>query len=305
MLVQLAPTVNFSWIPRLSVNSATDCADNLRWQADFGTGIITGYAQKETAMVIRQSVLLLIFALALSGCGGGGGGDDDNGIDPSTSMIGTWQPVSATVDGEAVKVSEVMPDTDTEATRWVLVFNQSGTCSFTAYGSTGDTIEVISGTWSSQNQIAPVTTDGETTTIAWTDVGNILTAQYAVDGHQVVAKWVRLIPAPSGHESSMVGTWEAQSVHVNGDEADLADFFGWSTGTRETLELQADGDAYATEWNGDTSVNTMNAEWATGSGVFKMNLEGKTLWGYWEFPLLTLTVLDPENGDTLKMVWTQ
>lgn len=258
-------------------------------------------------MGLRVWVTLSVLAVAIAGCGGGGGGGDDGDqIDPNTSMIGTWQPISATVDDAAVKVSEVMPDTDTEATRWVMVFNQNGTCTFTAYGPTGSVIEVIAGTWSSDNQIAPVTIDGETTQIAWSDMGGLFTARYTVDGHQVVAKWVRISPLPTAHPTDLVKTWTAQQALVNGVSVPLADFFDWQVGvTAQAVDLQSDGDMILTQLTGTNPVASETWSWAASDFVIRIQTaDGKVLWGYVTYPLLQITVLDPSNGDTIKIDWT-
>ncbi len=254
----------------------------------------------------RVCVILSMVVLAIAGCGGGGGGGDDGTqIDPNTSMIGTWQPISATVDGEAVRVSEVMPDTDTPAARWVLVFRQNGTCTFTAYGPSGSVIEDISGTWNSDNQIAPVTIDGQTTRITWSDMGGLLTARYTFEGHQVVAKWVRIAPLPSAHPTDLVNAWIAQQVLVNGVSEPLADFFGWEAGvTAQGMELQADGDLILTQFTGPNPGASETWRWAASNFVIRVDADGKVLWGYYEYPLLQLTLLDPATGDTIKINWS-
>lgn len=256
-------------------------------------------------MGTRICVMLAVLAVAIAGCGGGGGGDDGDQVDPNTSLIGVWQPISATVDGAAVKVSEVMPETDTPATQWVLRFNQNATCAFTAYGPTGNVIETISGTWTSDNGVAPVKIDGETTTITWDDMGNLMTARYTIDGHQVVAKWVRIEPAPTAHPTDLNNMWIAQQVLENGVPKPLADFFEWEAGvTAQGMELQADGDLILTQFTGSTPGASETWSWAASDFVIRINAGGKVLWGYYEYPLLQLSVLDPENGNTIKINWT-
>lgn len=252
-------------------------------------------------------LLLLIGLVALiSGCGGGGGGgDDDGGIDPSTSMIGTWQPISATQDGTATKVLNVMPETNEEPMRWEMEFSQNGTCSFRAYRTNGTLIEAIDGTWSSDNQIAPVVIDGDTTEIHWSDFGNVMTATYTIDGHAIVAKWVRLT-IPTQHETFLVGNWQAQSLELNGASTPLGNFFEWSPGsTAETLDLQSNGTAVFQELADSTVVDTLNETWSTGQGVVKLTYDGSTLWGYWnnQATSLVLVLLDPLTGNTVKLIW--
>lgn len=252
-----------------------------------------------------RSLILIGIVILFAGCGGGGGSKDDGNIDPGTSIIGVWEPISATENGASVKVYEVMPETNIEARRWEMEFRQNATCQFRAYDQNGSMIEAIDGTWSSDNQIAPVILDGDTTTITWSDFGDMMTANYQLDGKPVVAKWARIVPDPTDYEPAWVGKWQAQSVQVNGVAKSLSDYFGWSAGsTFETLELQHGGNAVFKELSGDTVVKSHNEVWATGMNRFFFKNSGITYWGYWEGQVLVYVFLDPQTGDTVKLTWS-
>jgi hypothetical protein len=255
---------------------------------------------------MRQFWMVIAVGLAafvLVGCGAGNGADE-GGVDPNTTLIGIWQPISATRDGIATKVSEIMPDTSFVATRWQLDFRQDGSVTFTAYNAGLASEQAFDGTWSSDNQIAPVSIAGTDLKVAWSDFGNIMTASYSLDGHSVVAKWVRIVPAPTVFESGWIGTWKVQSVEVNGVATSLGAWFNWAGGSNgEQMELQSDGAAIFREMAGATAVNTKNEQWVTGNMVVNITYGGNTFWGYWEGVQLVFTILDPRTGDTVKMTW--
>lgn len=241
-------------------------------------------------------------ALLLPGCGGGGGGGDS--VDPNTSMIGTWQPITATHDGTTVKAYVVMPETTPVATRWEMEFRQNATCAFRAYNASGGLIETFNGTWTSDNGVATVKIAGSTSTIHWSDTGNVMTASYSIEGHAVVAKWARVLPTPADHEAQYVGTWVAQSVAINDNPIAVRLFFGWAAGSDSSrLVIDADGTATGQEMAGDTVVESSAGTWDTHDQVMRWTEGGVAYLGYVDGALLTFVMLDPQTGDAIRIAW--
>lgn len=248
-------------------------------------------------------VVSVLLAGLLAGCGGGGGGDGDGGIDPSVTMLGRWQPTFVTEDATVVPLRDAM-DWDGNWTRVELEFLINATCTLYAYEGT-QLVETITGTWSSESQVAPITFGGETTTITYWEAANLLTGTYTKDGHNYEIKWVKVITLTE-HEAQLVGTWQAAAVKVNGVDTPIADFFEFDPGSDAMrLELQANGTAISREMAGSAVVNTETGTWATGGLEFTLAMLGDETRGYWNVLAgqFVAIFLDPGTGNTIEIRW--
>jgi len=246
-------------------------------------------------------------AIALAGCGGGGGGGggaDDGGvvIDPSTSIIGTWLPIKALEDGTPVRVSTAMMSWDADWTRGEIQLLATGVCTVRGYiNSTLDA--TISGTWSSEAGVAPITLEGVTTSVTWdNDVDNIVNpADFTRNGHDYVTEWVRVVNLTE-HEAQLVSTWEASSVIVNGTSVPVSTYFNMEPQSDSlTLQLLSNGTMITRETDGHIVVTRDSGTWATGGGEITMTLKGTQVRGIWQGASGNI-LLDPA-GDTLALGW--
>jgi hypothetical protein len=260
--------------------------------------------------VKRVLVGFCVFAaIALAGCGGGGGGgggggagDDNGGIDPNTSLIGTWLPVSALEDGNAVRVSTAMMSWDAAWTRGEIQLLATGVCTVRGYiNSTLD--DTISGTWSSDAGVAPIVLGGVTTTVTWENyVENLVdTADFTRNGHNYQTRWVRVVSLAE-HEAQLIRTGTVASATLNGASVPVSTYFGMAPQSDNlTLQLLSDGTMWTREVDGHIVVTRVAGTWATGGGEIIMTLKGEQLRGIWE-GATGATLLDPD-GDTLHLGW--
>jgi len=248
-----------------------------------------------------------LFLVLLAGCGGGGSGGGED-IDPGTSMIGRWQPISAVQDGTTVvPLSTAMMSYGSTWTRGEYEFRQDGTCSL--YGYMGNTlVQTVNGTWNSDNQVAPITLEGVTVDVSWSDgPANVMSANFDRNGHSYQTRWVRVVTV-TGHDLQLVGTWQAAAVEVNGVATPVADFFEFEPGSDAmTIEFQADGDAISREMSGATVVSTENQTWATSEGEFTLTMDSTLGRGYYTpgTVQLVVTFVNPADGSTVEITWNR
>jgi hypothetical protein len=269
-------------------------------------------------LLFMVAAALCIFAL---GCGGsGGGGGDDEEI--NASLVGTWQPVSATEnaeDGTFVQVSDTLPEPDAETTRWQLEFRSNGTVEFRAYYHDETTpVDTFSGTWSSDNQVAPIHLSGmNTITMSWGTFGvgrdgeMVMTGHYVLNGHTYWVKWVRIetLPMPE-HSDALIGTpqmtWRVTEVKENNVVTSASEFFEMPLDAdTETVQFQASGAmVFQPLQSGSPSGDPVNETWSNdGTVAIAFTYDGETYRGYWNIlgPTLVLTVWDTLTGKTVQI----
>ena len=132
--------------------------------------------------------------LLLAGCS-----DDDSPTGPAASqLVGTWQAVSVTVDGQATSLSDGMDWAD-GAVRSVLVLGPSLSLINTEYDASGNILYQSSGTYS---------TSGSTLTLNFTLEDGVPTQETLVATYSITNN--QLTTTLMNEGSSLVIIWSAQ-----------------------------------------------------------------------------------------------
>ncbi|MGC9319082.1 MAG: hypothetical protein ACP5KN_13700 [Armatimonadota bacterium] len=254
-------------------------------------------------------VTLLAVACWLTSCSGGsGGGDGDNGgnggMDPSTPLIGFWQPIDATHNDSIVPVGTAL-DWNATWTNATYRFNQNGSVVVRAYEGATEA-ETLNGQWQTDQGAGDMTVGGTRYTIvnssSWANVAS-LTLRY--EGNTYAVRMARIIDL-SEHDPAATRTWLMQSVQVDGVAQPVNTFFGLQPDSDGlTLQLLPDGTGITRELTGEFVVDRDTGTWVTGGATAIGNVPEPLGWVhraiYQPGGLLVVTFLDTAGGGSVRL----
>lgn len=240
--------------------------------------------------------IMAVAGLMLAGCSGGGDGGD-NGV--AANLVGTWQVIAASVDGQMQVLADEM-GWDEGTVRMDVQFRNDGTLMVRHYDQAGEETASEQGTWQVADGVLTVNVDQETNDLTYQIDGNTMQTTETDDGQQLLLTWVKVVQL-SGHDNAMVGTFAVTETEVDGTDTDPADYFDISEqadGVRFMLE--ADGTFTFSEIGQQGAINQQQGTWATGGGEIIITIDGNTLRGVYTPDNTSITLLDPD-GQTLAM----
>lgn len=259
--------------------------------------------------------LLLLAALAgagiwLIGCGGssnggGGNGDGDGDMDPSTPLIGFWQPIDARQGDRTVSIKTAM-NWDSNWTNATYTMQQSGDCILRpCQGATQ--LAAINETWWTDNGVGEMTSGGMTMIIQSSFAfGNIAQMTLRHGGNTYEVRMARIANL-SEHDTQAIGTWRVQSVRVDGADVPVATFFSMAPGSEAiTVQLLAGADAIARELAGELVVDRDTGSWASGGGTALGDVPepfewvDRAIYSY-EAPGIVVTFLNRMTGKSVRI----
>ena len=163
-------------------------------------------------------------------------------------------------------------------------------------------VEYMQGAWATEDELIVLDPPGTRTLRGVWDAGNTSITFLNDDGN--TAKFHLTPWAPAGErDEQLLGEWTPQSVTINNQQADMAQFFEWQPGTEEMfLDLWADGTAILRETAGDDVLWAALTWWATNGGQFTLALEEALEMDY-VIAGDVLTVAFIQNGDSITITW--
>ncbi len=238
-----------------------------------------------------RNIFALLAVLALMGfVGCGGGGDGGTLID--TSVVGTWQPYFATVNGTEVGPAQTF-EWGEEMTGMTLALAASGTVTVTDLGEGGTNLGSETGTWTASGGNATITMPDDTIEMTYQVSGNILTTQFEEEGDQILVRWVKVVNL-AGHDAALCRSWLVTSVTADGAAVDLVDFFDPDEpATTFVVQLLDNGQLVIWGLDGEEVVHRELGTWATGGGAIQIVIDGETIRGAYQTGNTSLSIIDP------------
>lgn len=278
-------TENGTWTAQSGVLTVTmpDDTVNLNYQVS-GNLITTSAVEEGSQVVIRWVKVVNLTA-------------------HEAQLVRSWRVVDIEVNGVPLSVSDYF---NVEQDAVTVVFQLLADGTFRAFFVVDLKIaDVMEGSWATGGGAMAVT-DGD---------GNVMRGSYIVSNTSVTLLdpagdtiKMELTPwAPeANHAPALVGTWQAQSVTVNGQTVDMGDFFGWEpTAVSMSVYFYADGTFISAQFdnNGDVVAAEIGT-WSTAGNTLTVTADEA-------LPLTyviagdTLTLTAEQDGDQVGLTLTR
>lgn len=218
----------------------------------------------------------------------------------AAELARTWRVTLVEVNGAVTPMADFF-DVPAEATV-VLSLTPGGTLYFFVAGEESQIIEAMEGAWATEGELLVIDPPGAPTLRGVWAPDNTSITFLNDDGNTAQLQLTPWAPA-ADRDAAVAGQWTPQSVTVNGQPVEMAEFFEWTPGTDTMLlDLWADGTAIIREMAGDDVLWAALTWWSTDGGQFTLALEAALEMDY-AVAGNTLTVSFTEDGDEITIVW--
>ncbi|MFW5866309.1 MAG: lipocalin family protein [Armatimonadota bacterium] len=318
---QIAPADAFGWdddTVRMTIQFANDgtvtvreydddgvaTAENGTWTAAGGNGTITIDAEVSDFTYASDGQVL---ALGFAEDGSEMTARCVPVIDVSgnaAELTRAWQVTQIEVNGSGEAVADFF-GFPAGADRAVLQMLADGVLRVFFVDAEGEILEAVTGTWATNGELVLIRPENTPALRGVWAANNTSLTFLDEDGSTTkfeLAPW-----APAGtRDASAVGHWEAESVTVNGQAVNMADFFEWAPGAdRMWLNLWSDGTAAVREVaDPDDVLYGALGVWDTDGNELTLDVDVTMEMDY-TLSDDTLTVSFTADGEDVTIVWTR
>lgn len=218
-------------------------------------------------------------------------------------LVGSWRVVSVETNGTAVPVMDYFETGEPADT---VVFQLLGDGGFRGFWlSDSEIVELMEGSWATGNGAIAIT-DGEGHVMRGSFVANNTSVTLLdPDGDTLKMELTPWAPAAT-RDSALVGSWQLQSVTVNGNVVDPGQFFEWEPNTVSmSVYFYADGTFIPLELDqsGEPTAGEMGT-WSTAGNNLTLNL-GEVIVATYTVVGNTATLSVQEDGDQVVITFTR
>lgn len=223
----------------------------------------------------------------------------------AAELTRAWQVTQVQVNGTAEPIADFF-DFLPEAERAVFQMLADGTLNIFFVDAEGDIVEFVQGSWATSGELLLIEPPGVGATLrgVWAANNTSLTV---LDEDGSTVKFELTPWAPAGdRDAQVVGQWAPQSVTVNGQSVNMADFFDYDPQTSYMLmHFFADGTTLNREFDAaDEVVWGALGTWSSSNGDLDLQFDISIDADY-TVSGNTLTVSFVQDGDNVTIVWNR
>ena len=214
-------------------------------------------------------------------------------------MARNWEVAAVEVNGVATPLPDYFDLHDAIDTA-VLLLHADGT--FDLYGLEGAEIRGGGqGNWATGGGAINFTADGQIRRGAYA-VNSASMTFLDIDGSSVRFALEAFVTEGTERDESLIGAWQAASVTVNDQPAELADVLGWPEDVDgEVVRFYSDGVLVAINYKGEQPFSGQFGTWNTDGNVLTLNLEDLIVMDSWSVVGDTATFDFTLNGDAISL----
>ncbi len=281
----VAATENGTWTAQGGVLAVTmpDGTTNLNYQVN-GNLITTTQVEDGSQVVVRW-----VKVVNLAG--------------HDAQLIRSWRVAGVELNGAAIPIMdyfEVDPAAD------AVVFQLVADGTFRAFFVAGaEIVDAMEGSWATGAGAIAITDEEGTVMRGSYVVGNTSVTMLDGEGNTVKMELTPWAP-PAVRAPALVGTWQAQSVTVNGTTVDMGQFFEWEPTTASmSVYFYADGTALSVELDNSDEVTAAEiGTWSTVGSTLTLAL-GETIPMSYAVVGNTLRLTIQQDGDQVVLTFTR
>lgn len=222
----------------------------------------------------------------------------------AAQLARAWQVTQVQVNGSDETLADFF-DVPAGSTVVLGMMNE-GALHFFVLDAEGDILEHMAGAWATRDELLAIQPPGSAMTLRGVWAADNTSVTFLDEDGSTARFELTAWAAAGDRDTELPGEWTAQSVTVNGEAVDMADFFDWAQGTdRMLLDLWTDGTAVVREMSaaGDVFYGQLGT-WNTDGGDLTLDLDEEMVMGY-AVTDTTLTTSLVDDGNAIEITWTR